>query len=43
LVATVIGSAVVPTMVANAFFMRSHLLSPTPISEVAEALADGAT
>jgi glutathione-regulated potassium-efflux system ancillary protein KefC len=42
LVATVIGSAVVPTMVANAFFMPSHLLSETPLAEVAEALADGA-
>jgi hypothetical protein len=43
LVATVIGSAVVPTMIANAFFMPSHLLSPTRLNEVAEALADGAT
>lgn len=42
LVATVIGSAVVPTMIANAFFMPSHLLSETPLSEVTEALADGA-
>src|ERR1700691_4742705 len=29
LVATVIGSAVVPTMIANAFFVPSHLLSGT--------------
>ena len=45
LVATVIGSAVVPTMIANAFFMPSHLLSQSeaPLAEVAEALADGAT
>ncbi|MBI3490761.1 MAG: cation:proton antiporter [Acidobacteria bacterium] len=43
LVATVIGSAVVPTMVANAFFMPSHLLSASSLSEAAEALADGAT
>ena len=45
LVATVIGSAVVPTMIANAFFMPSHLLSQsdTPLAEVAEAIADGAT
>jgi Kef-type K+ transport system membrane component KefB len=45
LVATVIGSAVVPTMIANAFFMPSHLLSDreTPLTEVAQALADGAT
>jgi hypothetical protein len=45
LVATVIGSAVVPTMIANAFFMPSHLLSQpdAPRAEVAEALADGST
>ena len=45
LVATVIGSAVVPTVIANAFFMPSHLLSQSeaPLAEVAEALADGAT
>jgi hypothetical protein len=28
LVATVIGSAVVPTMIANAWFMPRHLLAP---------------
>jgi hypothetical protein len=45
LVATVIGSAVVPTMIANAFFMPSHLLTepPAPLADVAGALADGAT
>ena len=43
LVATVIGSAVVPTLVANAFFMPSHLLSAAALSDVAEAVADGAT
>jgi glutathione-regulated potassium-efflux system ancillary protein KefC len=46
LVATVIGSAVVPTMIANAFFMPSHLLAQTeapPLAEVTGALADGAT
>ena len=45
LVATVIGSAVVPTIIANAFFMPSHLLaeSETPFVEVVEAVADGAT
>ncbi len=42
LVATVIGSAVVPTMIANAFFMPSHLLLETPLSEVTDAIADGA-
>lgn len=44
LVATVIGSAVIPTMVANAFFMPSHLLARTaPIVEVAEAVGEGST
>src|SRR5438552_14052276 len=45
LVATVIGSAVVPTIIANAFFMPSHLLAEpeTPFVEVVEAVADGAT
>jgi Kef-type K+ transport system membrane component KefB len=42
LVATVIGSAVVPTMIANAFFMPAHLLTEVPLSEVAEEIADGA-
>jgi len=42
LVATVIGSAVVPTMIANAFFMPAHLLTEVPLSEVAEQIADGA-
>jgi glutathione-regulated potassium-efflux system ancillary protein KefC len=42
LVATVIGSAVVPTVVANAFFMPSHLLSEKPLAEVTEAVAEGA-
>src|SRR5213078_967596 len=42
LVATVIDSAVVPTVIANAFFMPSHLLSATPLSEVTEAMAGGA-
>jgi hypothetical protein len=32
----------IPTVIANAFFMPSHLLSETPLSEVTEALADGA-
>ena len=45
LVATVIGSAVVPTIIANAFFMPSHLLAEpeTPFVGVVEAVADGAT
>jgi len=34
LVATVIGSAVVPTMLANAFFMPKHLLSRSEDSDV---------
>jgi Kef-type K+ transport system membrane component KefB len=42
LVATVIVSAVVPTVIANAFFMPSHLLTEASLSEVAEGLADGA-
>lgn len=42
LIATVIGSAVAPTVIANAFFMPSHLLSETSLSEVAGGLADGA-
>lgn len=46
LVATVIGSAVVPTMIANALFMPRHLLHPkvdaniVAIPENAEATAD---
>jgi glutathione-regulated potassium-efflux system ancillary protein KefC len=35
LVATVIGSAVIPTMIANSFFMPKHLIpSETPLEEV---------
>jgi Kef-type K+ transport system membrane component KefB len=47
LVATVIGSAVVPTMIANSFFMPKHLLSrrveqelPVSISEPSSTPAD---
>jgi Kef-type K+ transport system membrane component KefB len=47
LVATVIGSAVVPTMIANSFFMPKHLLSrrveqelPASISEPSSTPAD---
>lgn len=39
LVAVVIGSAVVPTMVAGAWFMPRHLLTPTVESELAAAAA----
>jgi Kef-type K+ transport system membrane component KefB len=40
LVATVIGSAVIPTMIANALFMPKHLL-PKPVAPpIATALAD---
>ncbi|HYT75995.1 MAG TPA: cation:proton antiporter [Vicinamibacterales bacterium] len=42
LVATVIGSAVIPTMIANAFFMPSHLLTDRAMMETVEAVADGA-
>jgi len=41
-VATVIGSAVIPTMIANAFFMPSHLLTDRAMMETVEAVADGA-
>jgi len=47
LVATVIGSAVIPTMVANAFFMPQHLLpkkekTPTAVNaEMANAGLEG--
>ncbi|HEY6357926.1 MAG TPA: cation:proton antiporter [Vicinamibacterales bacterium] len=44
LVATVIGSAVIPTMIANAYFMPSYLLEgAAPIAEIAEALGEGST
>ena len=42
LVATVIGSAVIPTMIANAFFTPSHLLTNRALTETMEAVADGA-
>lgn len=44
LVATVIGSAVVPTMIANAFFMPSHLLKEPERrpARTIDAVADGA-
>jgi len=41
LVAAVIGSAVIPTLIANAFFMPRHLLPET--AAPAEAVSDGAT
>ncbi len=37
LVAAVIGSAVIPTLVANAFFMPRHLLGASPSAETATA------
>lgn len=44
LVAAVIGSAVIPTVIANAFFMPSHLLADSaPLTEVAEAFGEGST
>jgi len=44
LVAAVIGSAVIPTMIANAFFMPSYLLDArASIAEVAEAVGEGST
>jgi len=33
LVATVIGSAVVPTLIANAFYLPHHLLPRTDVEE----------
>ena len=39
LVATVIGSAIIPTAIANAFFMPKHLLPRVDTSRGAEALA----
>jgi Kef-type K+ transport system membrane component KefB len=42
LVAAVIGSAVIPTLIANAFFMPSHLLTDAAqIAEVTEAVGEG--
>jgi glutathione-regulated potassium-efflux system ancillary protein KefC len=35
LVATVIGSAVIPTLIANAFYLPRHLLEGTPAEELA--------
>lgn len=44
LVAAVIGTAVVPTLIANAFFMPSHLLADSaPLSEVTEAIGEGSS
>jgi glutathione-regulated potassium-efflux system ancillary protein KefC len=47
LVATVIGSAVIPTLIANSFFMPKHLLQrrgdqdvPTPLAEPSSTPAD---
>jgi Kef-type K+ transport system membrane component KefB len=42
LVAAVIGSAVIPTVIANAFFMPTHLLADNaPLAEVTEAIGEG--
>ena len=44
LVAAVIGSAVIPTVIANAFFMPTHLLTDNaPLSEVTEAIGEGSS
>ena len=42
LVAAVIGSAVIPTLVANAFFMPRHLLGPSASAEAAAERGTGA-
>lgn len=39
LVAAVVGSAVVPTLIANAFFLPRHLLSKSPESDARHAPA----
>jgi glutathione-regulated potassium-efflux system ancillary protein KefC len=36
LIAAVIGSAAVPTLIANAFYLPRHLLSRTPASQSAD-------
>jgi glutathione-regulated potassium-efflux system ancillary protein KefC len=41
LVATVIGSAVIPTVIANAAFLPTHLLPQDSMAERIEAVADG--
>ncbi len=44
LVAAVIASAVIPTVIANAFFMPRHLLAGSaPLAETTEALGEGST
>ncbi len=44
LVAAVIGTAVVPTLIANAFFMPSHLLADmAPLSEITEGIGEGSS
>jgi hypothetical protein len=43
-VAAVIGSAVIPTLIANAFFMPTHLLADSaPLVEVTGAIGEGST
>jgi Kef-type K+ transport system membrane component KefB len=42
LVATVIGSAVVPTVIANSLFMPTHLLPQQGLTETIESVAEGA-
>jgi hypothetical protein len=38
----VIGSALIPTMIANAFFMPSHRLKNRTLMGTVDAVADGA-
>jgi hypothetical protein len=37
LIAAVIGSAVVPTLIANAFFLPHHLIGPTDAAPTGES------
>jgi uncharacterized membrane protein len=41
LVATVVGSAVVPTVVANSLFMPTHVLPQQGLTETIESVAEG--
>ena len=42
LVATVVGSAVLPTMIANAFFLPKHLLPPPDMDDAADLVQPSA-
>jgi glutathione-regulated potassium-efflux system ancillary protein KefC len=42
LIAAVIGSAIIPTLIANAFFLPRHLLAKPPVTAIVPARAPGA-